>query len=506
MTEPPVESDLQQRSYGQRAASGVLWTSVQKWAVRVFSFATIAILTRFLSPADFGTVAAAGTVLPFFYLLADLGFAAYIVQADHIDQRLLSTAFWYSTITGLCLAAVVIGVAPVLGLLFRDSQFVSVLQVLASSVVITAIGSVPSALLRREMRFRTLAWQGAVAAVVAQGVAVAMTLAGLGVWALVGQTLSSSVLMTGLTWIAAKWSPRLEISLAQLSALVRYGGQVLGVEFVAMLRAWAEAAIISATLGLAVLGYLSIAQKLVQIVQELTGAAVVPVTTVTFAKIRSAPERLRSAYLRALRVIYAVLSPPLILMAVAAPLIVPIIFGDGWSATHRVAQVLALAGTMTIGASLDQGLHYGLGRPGKWFAYALVVDAATVAMTAATVRWGLEAVAWGFVAVALAATVSRWFLVARLLQAPVRMMASPAALLVGSVSAGGLAGLLVVGATSGLNPFARISLAALAVGTAAIGAVWVLGRPVFDEATAYLSRALWARRSSRSARARGRRQ
>jgi O-antigen/teichoic acid export membrane protein len=123
--------------------------------------------------------------------------------------------------------------------------------------------------------------------------------------------------------------------------MTRFGGQVLGVEFVAMGRAWAEAAIIASTLGMAALGFMSIAQRLVQIVQDTTGGALVPVTTVAFARIRDSVERLRAAYLRALRLTYAALVLPLMLVAVAAPLMVPMAFGSGWSESHVLAQVLA---------------------------------------------------------------------------------------------------------------------------------------------------------------------
>ena len=315
---PPPEASI-----STQTASGVLWMTVQKWAIRVSGLVTIAILTRFLRPEDFGTVAAASTVLPFFYLLSDIGFAAYIVQADRIDRRMLSTSFWFSFLAGLLLAAGLVGAAPLFGLIFRSDEFVPVLQALSLTVVFTSMSSVPMALLRRAMRFRALAVQGTAAAFIAQAVAVAMTLTGFGIWALVGQALASQVVMTGLAWYAARWFPAFTFSRREFSIMARFGSKVLGVEFVAMCRAWGEAAIISATLGMAALGYLNIAQRLVQIVQDLTGAALVPVATVAFAKIRESTDRLRGAYVRALRMTYAAMSPPLTLLAVAAPLIVP---------------------------------------------------------------------------------------------------------------------------------------------------------------------------------------
>ncbi|WP_141881771.1 oligosaccharide flippase family protein [Homoserinimonas aerilata] len=112
---------------------------------------------------------------------------------------------------------------------------------------------------------------------------------GLGCGALVGQILVSAVPDRRARLGGARWRPAFAFSYAEFRVMARFGSQVLGVEFVAMFRAWAEAAIISTVLGMAALGYLNIAQRLVQIVQDLTGAALVPVSTVAFAKIRAPP-------------------------------------------------------------------------------------------------------------------------------------------------------------------------------------------------------------------------
>lgn len=484
---PPMES-APPLDVGRSAAAGVVWLTVQKWAIRVLSFVTIAVLTRLLSPADFGAVAAASTVLPFFFLLADLGFAAYIVQVEKTDRTMLSTAFWFSMTAGILLCGCVFFAAPLLGAVFGSAGVVPVLQVLSLWVVVTAIGSVPTALLRRDMRFRAIAAQGAAAAVVAQVVAIFMALSGLGVWALVAQSLVAAVISTVLAWWAVTWHPTFEFSRTDFVRMARFGGQVLGVEFVAMLRAWGEAAVISATLGLAALGYMSIAQRLVQIVQDLTGSAIVPVTNVAFAKIRDSAARLRDAYLRALKVTYAALSLPLTIVAVAAPLMIPILFGDGWQQSYQVAQVLALAGTLSVGAWLDHGLFYGLGRPGAWFVYAVIIDLLTFATTVFTVRWGLVAVAVGFLCVATLATFVRWFLVARALQTRPRVIAGPFVYLVIAVVCMAAAGWGVKLWTAALPPWLSIVLIVLAMLAVHIGITLLMARPAIHEALRIASR------------------
>jgi O-antigen/teichoic acid export membrane protein len=456
--------------------------------IRITGFVTIAVLTRFLSPEDFGTVAAASTVLPFFYLLADLGFAAYIVQADTPDRRMLSTGFWFSVLAGVVLTVALVLSAPLVGLIFQSEQIVPVMQVLALAVVFTAGAAVPMALLRREMRYRAIAAQASIAAVVAQTVAIVMTLTGWGVWALVGQTLTALMLTAVFAWCTARWRPSFLFSAGEFLIMARFGSKVLAVEFVAMGRAWAEAAIISTTLGLGALGYLNIAQRLVLIVQDLTGAALVPVSTVAFARLRSSAERLRGAYVRALRVTYAALTPILTLVAVVAPLIIPIVFGNGWEQSAQVAQILALAGLMVVGATLDHGLFYGLGKPGQWFVYALVIDVCTVIATAITAQWGLVAVAFGFLLVAVIATVSRWFLVAKLLRVSPWMPAQPFGFLAVSAFAAGGAGWAVLQLTASLPPILRITLVGLTVLGVHLVVVRLLARQVVNDLATYLPR------------------
>lgn len=490
----PVPPGTAVPSVGDRATSGVFWLTAQKWTTRLLGFVTIAVLTRLLSPEDFGTVAAASTVLPFFFLLADLGFAAYIVQVKRADQRMLSTAFWFSMIAGVVLCGIMIALAPVLGLLFRDDGVVPIIQALSLWVILTAFGSVPMAILRRDMRFSVIATQGAAAAIVAQIVAMILAFSGAGAWALVAQSLVAPAITSVLAWVTTRWSPSRVFVRREFGIMARFGSQVLGVEFVAMLRALGEAAIISATLGVAGLGFMTIAQRLVQVVQDLTGSAIVPVAQVAFAKIREEPGRLRGAYLRALRLTYFALALPLTFVAVGAPLIVPTLFGDGWAQSYPVAQILAIAGTLTVGAWLDYGLFYGVGKPGVWFWYALVIDGLTLGATAVLAQFGLVAIAWGFLGVCIVATVSRWFLTSRVLHARVRTVAGPFMFLVVAVVTSGAAGWAVMSVTTALPALVALLLIGLAVLSVHLLVTWLLAPQVIPEALSMLSRSRFGAR------------
>ena len=465
-----IQDQRDDESLGTRVASSVLWLAAQKWIVRLSGFVTLVILTREVLPAEFGVVAAAMTVIPMVYLLSDLGFSTYLLQSDDIDQRSLSTAFWSSVAAGVVLSTALLAAAPFVAMIFQTPQLEDVLRVLVLAVVPTVLGAVPLALLKRAMAFRVVAIQAAVAAGIAQAVAIVTALMGAGVWALVSQVVVTQWVIALMSWRSARWLPSLRVSARLFRQMSMFGLRVSSVDLAATARMWGESWIITVSLGPSALGLLNVGQRLVGVALDLSAAPLIPVSTVVFAKLRESVDALRASYLKALGVAYAVVSPLMILIIVTAPVLVPLLFGDEWHASVQPTQALAVAGIITLGAMLDQGLFYGLGRPGAWLGYAIVVDAATVATTAIAVRWGLVGVAVGFVNVAALATFARWILVGRLLGLNTRTVARPLLTLLIPTGATVIVGTLVLRAMSS----ADLPLAALAVTAVAAAIAYVV--------------------------------
>lgn len=466
---------------GRSAAAGTLWLTGQKWAVRLSGFVTIAILTRLVSPEEFGVVAAAATVTPVLLLLADMGLSAYIVQADEVDPRTLDTAFWFSVATSLILAGGMALAAPLLAEAFGIEGSTGVLRGMALSVLVTVPFGVPMGLLRRRLQFKLLALQGVIATLIAQAVAIALAFAGAGAWALVAQLIVSQACGGVMAWKSATWWPGRRFSRSRLAAMTGFGGKAVAVDLLTMVRAMLEAAIISHALGAAALGYMSVAQRLVQVAQDAGAATMVPVAAVVFAKVRDTKERLQTAYSRALRIGYAAAAPLLTFVAVDAAAIVPLLFGDSWSASIPVSQALAVAAILVLGAMIDNGLFYGVGALGRWFVYQLGIDGLMLGTTFVLAPHGLTWVAVGFVVTAFLATVLRWVFVGRLIDYPIRGLAfiffrSAVPVIVSAVG-----GTVVRIATGDLIPILGITLVGLTVALAHLVTLRLVSRHVLAD-------------------------
>ncbi len=159
---------------------------------------------------------------------------------------------------------------------------------------------------------------------------------------------------------------------------------------------------------------------------------------------------------------HALVAPVMILIAVTAPVLLPLLFGDQWGPSVVPCQILAAAGVLTL-SGMDRGLVVGNGKPGLWLIYVATVDAVTVLATLLVAPYGLVAYAWAFFAIAAVATVSRWVLVGRQLQASWIAVGSPLLRTSVPTIVAAIVGTAVGFAVTGLNPWLQLVLIGLAV-------------------------------------------
>ena len=76
--------------------SGVFYTAIAKYSGIVLNLGIAGILSRLLSPEEFGVVAIATIIISFFNIFSDLGIGAAIIQNKTLDQEDLSHIFSFT--------------------------------------------------------------------------------------------------------------------------------------------------------------------------------------------------------------------------------------------------------------------------------------------------------------------------------------------------------------------------------------------------------------------------
>jgi len=414
----------------ERAARGVFWTAVQNWGASLVSLAITLVLARMLAPEAFGLLALASAFIAFMGIFLEQGLGQAIVQRVELTPAHLDTAFWMQLTGGVILTGVAVAAAGPFTWLYQTfvdptqaslvGQLTPMIRWLSLGFLVGALGGTQGAILQRRFAFKALAIRRLAASVAGGAVGIAMAARGWGVWSLVGQSLTSSVVGVVVLWRASEWRPGRSVSRRCVADLWSFGVNVTGIEVLNFVNRRSDDLLIGCFLGPVALGYYTLAYGLLLQMTQILTRTVSSVALPTFSRLQGKPDQMRHAFLTATRLTSFVAFPAFLGMAAVASELVPVVFGSRWLPSVPVVQVLAFIGLLHSVEYFTPAILMAAGRP-SWVLAVAVLNAVT------NLTAFITAVRWGIVAVALAYVIRGWvfspilpYLVGRLIGLPWR--------------------------------------------------------------------------------------
>ncbi len=356
--------------------------------------ATYTVLARLLTPSDFGVYAAATILLGFAMLLTDTGFGSAVVQRRDRLQEAAATAVVATFANGVMFGLVALAAAPILGAFFDSSEIAEVAAVMSGMIALRALSIVPDAMMQRRFVFwrRIVIEPGQVVVFAITSIVAASN--DMGVWSLVIGYYSAAAADVTLTWLLARWRPKLRLAnVGMWRELVAFGRHVFTATFILQAGQQADAIIVGRSLGIAELGQFRYGYRLASTPFQALLAASAYVLFPAFSRIAEDLERFRGAFLRSLRWTCLIAMPmSLILIPLGEPLAV-VLFGDVWrEAGHAAAAMAAVTAAGMIGSVVSEALK-AHGRPDQLTRMHLVSTGLTISLMLAAVPIGFEAIA-----------------------------------------------------------------------------------------------------------------
>lgn len=337
---------------------------VENWGRHVISFAVLVVLARLLGPENFGIVALATVVLPLCTSVLEDTFAAALIRQPNLQPGHVDAAFWVLVALSLLLNLILLLAAQPLSFLFEVPEVAPIVRWLCVLVVLNGLAAVPSALLRRELRFRSLALRTLVGVSGGGLVGIAMAYADFGPWSLVGQLLVQGVLQLLVVWSAARRAPRFGFPRSCLRDIFGYGTKSVGLAVVGYIRNTLPRFVVGVVLGAVSAGLFQIATRLTWTLQM---ALIYPVTVVampTAAKVQKDAMTMSRLLVTATRYTAMITFPGFVGLAVTARELVPILVGDQWEGAVEATQLLALAGPFTSITAVNVAVMRAMNRAG----------------------------------------------------------------------------------------------------------------------------------------------
>lgn len=333
---------------GKKAKRGVAWSFLREGVTEILVFPSSMILARLLTPEEFGIAAAAG----FFTLLAgrlsELGFNAALVRSKVLRREHLSTVFVVNVAVGAITFAVVTAIAPLVARFYNSPETGNILPVAALGFLIVPLGTVPAALLSREMRFRHMTlvdWYHTVTFALAT---VVLAWLGFSYMSMVYGRLAALAAMTVSRIAFARWRPSLRFSGSALREIFPFGAGVHAKRLLDYTAQNIDNLIVGKFFGMATLGIYDKAFSTMNRVLARLNTGGPGVTFRVFSIIYDQPDRFRRAYHKVVMSTTLLAFPLFAVLVAVAPRFIVLLFGDRWAAAADPFRLLCLAGCLKL--------------------------------------------------------------------------------------------------------------------------------------------------------------
>lgn len=301
------------------------------------------ILARLLTPEEYGIVAVLTAISSVFTLLGDAGISTAIAQSQDLDEEDYSLLLFLSLLVGIVLTAVFCLLSAVVAWFYGDGIYFPLGCVMSLTVLFNALNMVPNGVLVKERKFKLIALRLVVCTVVVGVVAVLLAFVGFGCYAIVLNTVLTSLFV--LIWNLC--GTKIKMVFGDVRGVWGKIGSFtlfnLGSGLVGWIANNLDSLVVGKLFGAAELGYYNKAYSLYAYPLNILAAPITSTLLPFLAPLRGDKVALEKRYTGVFRKLSFISALCTAGMHVCAAELILIMFGDAWAEAIPMMSILAFA-------------------------------------------------------------------------------------------------------------------------------------------------------------------
>jgi O-antigen/teichoic acid export membrane protein len=324
-----------------RAAAGAAWLIGSRLITRGIDFLSMILLARLLSPADFGLVGVAMTVILMIEAVMEIPVNQVLVQLRTPSGDQINTAFTLGVMRASSLAVVVVALAVPFAWLYHDPRLAPVTLCLGLAPMMRGLQSPNMSRYAQKIDFRRdmlIEVSGKLIGLIG---AVWAAHDGWGYWALIANTVANPIMMVIMSYVLAPYMPRL--GLREWRSFAHFLGWTSAAQAVGAVSWQCDRLILANFVGMRSLGEFSLANDLSYLPEQALIKPIGRPLMSAFSLVQDEPERLKQAYLRAAEAIFALGMALMIGLSLLADPAVRFALGAKWIPAVPILTWLALS-------------------------------------------------------------------------------------------------------------------------------------------------------------------
>lgn len=310
--------------------TNLFWKFLERCGSQGVTFVVSVILARILAPEAYGTIALVTVFTTILQVFVNSGLGNALIQKKDSDDLDFSTVFYFNILLSFFLYIIMFFLAPTISKFYNDTYLVPVIRVLCLTIVFSGVKNIQQAYVSKHMIFKKFFFTTLGASIGSAFVGIGMAYVGFGVWALVGQQLSSSVLSTVILWVTVKWRPRKMFSFTRLKTLYSFGWKILISSLIDTLYNDLRTLIIGKLYTSSDLAFYNKSKQFPNLIVTNINASIDSVLLPTMSSVQDSKSAVKIMTRRAIKTSSYIMMPLMVGLAVCAEPIVELLLTKKW--------------------------------------------------------------------------------------------------------------------------------------------------------------------------------
>ena len=391
---------------GDKMFKGMAWSAVERISIQAVQFVIGIVLLRILSPPEFDIIAILLVFITISQVFIDSGFTKALIQKQNRTEDDISTVFLFNIALSLICYVFLWLAAPFIADFYQIEELILLLRVLALSLIVNALFTVPVTLYTIELDFKVITKVNFTSSVISGIIAIYMAYVDFGVWALVAQALIKSILTAILIWFSLKWKPSWVFSKASLKELFSYGSNLLISSILNTSVNKLYELVIPKVTAPGNLGYYTSGTRITDFIFGIMNAVLGRVLLPGLASLQDKIDILVKHTRSIIKATALLIVPVFLFLATIAEPLILVLMTDKWLPAVPIMQIFCIARAITIISGINVNLLYVIGRTDLALKQQYAKLSIRVILLIAALKYGIL-----FIALAeLAATTIHFFI------------------------------------------------------------------------------------------------
>ncbi len=315
---------------GKKVLSGLMWTFGERISAQLVTTLVSIILARLLAPEVYGIISIVMVFITFCNVFVSNGFGTALVRKKATDELDFNTTFVVSFSLSIILYGILFFTAPYIAKFYDMDILSPIIRVMALRLPLASINTIQYASIQRTMEFQRFFIVTLCSTIISGIVGISMVYMGFGVWSIVGQYMSNTLVSTIALTMVSSWIPKFRFSISRAKEIIPFGFTVLLSELIATGTNDIRSLVVGKCFGSAELAYYDQGHKFPALFVNNVNSAVNKVMLPSYSRYQDNLIQLKSMVRRTITLGITVLGPILIGFGVVADTFVEAVLTDKW--------------------------------------------------------------------------------------------------------------------------------------------------------------------------------